>query len=300
MIRSPALAVASTAPRARPPTARGRFFRHKGACAGFLILAAFTVAAIAAPYLAGRDPIEPSLRNRLRPPSAEFWLGTDALGRDLWSRMLYGARLSLPIGLLSTGLSVLVGAPAGLAAGYYAGSSVGWVERLIMRIMDILLAFPAFLLALMLVSALGPGLVNAMLAVGIVGVPVYARIVHASALAVRQREFVTAAQASGASDATIIWRHLLPNSVQPLIVQGTLGVATAILAAAGLSFLGLGARPPAAEWGTMLNDGRVNLETAPWTTMFPGLAILLTVVAINLVGDGLRDALDPRLRSDGS
>ena len=178
---------------------------------------------------------------------------------------MYGARLSLPIGLLATSLSVLAGAPAGLAAGYYAGSAVGWIERLIMRVMDILLAFPAFLLALMLVSALGPGLGNAMLAVGIVGVPVYARIAHAAALAVREREFVAAAQASGASDATIIWRHLLPNSVQPLIVQGTLGVATAILAAAGLSFLGLGARPPAPEWGAMLNDGRVNLDTAPWT-----------------------------------
>lgn len=300
MIRLPAFAMAGVLPHPRPPTARARFLRHKGACAGFLILVVLTVAAIAAPYLAGRDPIEPSLRNRLRPPSAEFWLGTDALGRDLWSRMLYGARLSLPIGLLATGLSVLAGAPAGIAAGYYAGSSVGWVERLIMRVMDILLAFPAFLLALMLVSALGPGLVNAMLAVGIVGVPVYARIAHAAVLAVRQREFVAAAQASGASDATIIWRHLLPNSVQPLIVQGTLGVATAILAAAGLSFLGLGARPPAPEWGAMLNDGRVNLDSAPWTTMFPGLAILSTVVAINLVGDGLRDALDPRLRSDGS
>jgi peptide/nickel transport system permease protein len=296
----PDLAGAMVFPRPRPSTARARFLRHRGACAGFLILVVFTVATIAAPYLGGRDPIEPSLRNRLRPPSAEFWLGTDALGRDLWSRMLYGARLSLPIGLLATGLAVLAGAPAGLAAGYYAGSAVGWVERLIMRVMDILLAFPAFLLALMLVSALGPGLVNAMLAVSIVGVPVYARIAHASALAVRQREFVAAAQASGASDATIIWRHLLPNSVQPLIVQGTLGVATAILAAAGLSFLGLGAQPPAPEWGAMLNDGRVNLETAPWTTMFPGLAILSTVVAINLVGDGLRDALDPRLRSDGT
>jgi peptide/nickel transport system permease protein len=281
-------------------TAWARFLRHRGACAGLLILAVFTVAAIAAPYLSGRDPIEPSLRHRLRPPSADFWLGTDALGRDLWSRLLYGARLSLPIGLLSTGLSVLVGAPAGLAAGFYASSAVGWVERLIMRVMDMLLAFPAFLLALMLVSALGPGLVNAMLAVGIVGIPVYARIAHAAALAVRQREFVTAAQASGASDVTILWRHLLPNSIQPLIVQGTLGVATAILAAAGLSFLGLGAQPPAPEWGAMLSDGRVNLETAPWTTMFPGLAILFTVVAINLVGDGLRDALDPRLRPDKS
>jgi peptide/nickel transport system permease protein len=195
---------------------------------------------------------------------------------------------------------VLAGAPAGLAAGYYAGSAAGWIERLIMRTTDVLLAFPAFLLALMLVSALGPGLANAMLAVGIVGVPVYARIAHASALAVREREFVAATRASGASDAAIIWRHLLPNSVQPLILQGTLGVATAILAAAGLSFLGLGARPPAPEWGAMLSDGRASLDTAPWTTMCPGLAILSTVVAINLVGDGLRHALDPRLRSDGS
>jgi peptide/nickel transport system permease protein len=275
-----------------------RFLRHAGARAGFAVLVIFVAAAIAAPALSPHDPIQPALRDRLRPPSGQFWMGTDQLGRDVWSRILHGARYSLPIGLLSTGISLLVGAPAGMIAAFYTGTSRAWIDRAIMRAMDILLAFPAFLLALMLVTALGPSLINAMIAVGIVGIPVYARLAYAAVLSTKEREFVTAARACGAADLSIIRRHVVPNSIQPLIVQGTLGVATAILAAAGLSFLGLGARPPAPEWGAMLNDGRVALETAPWVTIFPGAAILTAVIAINLVGDGLRDALDPRVRVD--
>jgi len=275
-----------------------RFFRHAGARAGFVVLVVLAAGAIAAPWLSPHDPLLPALRERLRPPSAQFWMGTDQLGRDVWSRILHGARYSLPIGLLSTGISLLVGAPAGMVAAFYTGTPRAWIDRLIMRGMDILLAFPTFLLALMLVTALGPSLINAMIAVGVVGIPVYARLSYAAVLSTKEREFVTAARACGSGDAAIIRRHVVPNSIQPLIVQGTLGVASAILAAAGLSFLGLGARPPAPEWGAMLSDGRVALETAPWVTIFPGAAILVAVIAINLVGDGLRDALDPRVRVD--
>ena len=275
----------------------GRLLRHRGAVIGLIVLGALVAAAIFAPLLASHDPLIPSLRERLSRPSAANLLGTDGLGRDILSRMLFGARYSLPVGLLSTGMSILIGAPAGFLAGFYAASNRNWIDNVLMRIMDTVLAFPSFLLALMLVSALGPSLENAMIAVGIVGIPVFARLARGSTLATKERDFVTAARVVGANDLRLILRHLLPNSVQPLIVQGTLGVATAILTAAGLSFLGLGARPPTPEWGTMLNDGRAVLETAPWVTVFPGLAILAAVIGINLLGDGLRDALDPRLHT---
>ena len=286
-----------SAPAARWRTSlAGRLLRHRGAQVGLVLVAGLAVVALVAPLLAPYDPVAPALRDRLKPPSPEHWFGTDGLGRDILSRVLVGARLSLPIGLLSTSIALLVGAPLGLLAGFYAGSSRRWIDTLFMRLMDILLAFPGFLLALMLVSALGPSLPNAMLAVGIVAIPVYARLARGAVLKTRELEYVTAAQVAGANDWRIIVRHVLPNSVQPLIVQGTLGVASAILTAAGLSFLGLGARPPTPEWGAMLSDGRSVIEMAPWVTVFPGLAIVAAVLGINLLGDGLRDALDPRLR----
>jgi peptide/nickel transport system permease protein len=247
--------------------------------------------------LATFDPLAPALRERLAAPTPKHLLGTDGLGRDIFSRLVFGARYSLPVGLLSTALSLVLGSALGFLAGYYAASERQWVDTLTMRTMDTILAFPSFLLALMLVSALGPSLENAMLAVGIVGIPVFARLARGAVLATKTREYVTAAHVYGAGDLHILLRHILPNSVQPLIVQGTLGVGTAILTAAGLSFLGLGARPPAPEWGSMLNDGRAVLQTSPWVTVYPGLAILAAVLGINLIGDGLRDALDPRIRT---
>lgn len=273
-----------------------RLLRHRSAQIGLVIVSGLLLILILAPQLAPYDPIIPSLSERLQAPSALYWLGTDGLGRDILSRVLYGSRYSLPVGILATVGAVLIGGPLGLFAGYYSGTHRAWIDNLLMRFMDIMLAFPGFLLALMLVSALGPGLENAMIAVAIVSVPIYARVVRGAVLATKEREFVTAAQACGARDTMIMVRHIIPNSVQPLIVQSTLGVAFAILTAAGLSFLGLGARPPDPEWGAMLNDGRGVLETAPWVTAFPGLAIMIAVLGINLLGDGLRDTLDPRLQ----
>jgi peptide/nickel transport system permease protein len=272
-----------------------RLWRHVGARVGAGILTVLVAGAILAPVLSRYDPIQPALTKRLRPPSIEHWFGTDGLGRDTLSRVMYGARYTLPVGLLSTSVSLLVGGPAGVVAGFYAGSAARRIESVIMRLMDLMLAFPGFLLALMLVSALGPNLANAMIAVGVVGIPVYARLAHAAVLQSKERDYVAAARACGGSDLWIMRRHVLPNSIQPLIVQGTLGVGSAILTAAGLSFLGLGAHPPTPEWGAMLSDGRAVLQITPWPTIFPGLAILLAVVAVNFFGDGLRDALDPRL-----
>lgn len=273
----------------------GRLWGHRGARAGIFVLSGLVVMALLGPILTTHDPLGVSLRERLKPPSSSYWLGTDGLGRDIYTRILYGARYSLYIGLLATTLSAVIGVPIGLLAGFYAGSQAGGIDTIFMRVMDVILAFPEVLLALVVVSALGPSLQNAIIAVGVVGIPVYARLGRASVLTVKEREFVLAARVNGASDFRIVTRHILPNSVQPLIVQGTLGMATAILVVAALSFLGLGATPPTPEWGAMLLDGRGVLETAPWVGGFPGLAIFAVVIGINLLGDGLRDALDPRI-----
>lgn len=269
-----------------------RLFRDKLALVGLVIMGAFLLTAILAPVLAPYDPIEQSLVDRREPPSSQNPLGLDDLGRDILSRVIFGARKSLQVGVMSVTMAIVVGTWIGATSGYLGG----WVDSLVMRIMDIMLAFPALLLAIAIVTILGPGLLNMLYAIGIVSIPVYARIARASVLSVKMQDYVLAARSLGASPVRILARHVMPNCLTPLIVQGTLGIGTAILDAAGLSFLGLGAQPPTPEWGAMLGQGRYAMFTAPHIVLFPGLAIVLTVLGFNLLGDGLRDALDPRLR----
>lgn len=269
-----------------------RLRRSPGAMVGLVIVGLFGGLAIFAPWVAPANPISQDLNARLLSPSWAHWLGTDDLGRDLLSRIIYGGRTSLTVGVVSIGLALVVGTVLGLLA----GSSGGWADSVTMRTMDIMLAFPATLLAIFIVGVRGPGLNNAMLAIGVINIPIFARIVRGSVLRVRQEDFVEAARALGAPVARVLGRHILPNSLAPLIVQTTLGVGSAVLEAAGLSFLGLGAQAPTPEWGMMLAATREYLRDAPWVATFPGIAILLTVVGCNLLGDGLRDALDPRLR----
>jgi len=274
-------------------TAAAALVRQRGALVGLLILAALGTMAVAAPWLAARDPIRTAAREALQPPGARFLLGSDQFGRDVASRVVYGARVSLLVGVISVSIAVALGAPLGLVSGYYGGR----LDALIMRVMDVLLAFPGILLALAIVSVLSPGLGNVMIAVGLSAVPGYARLVRATVLAAREHLYVEAARALGGRDGGILVRDILPNVVAPLIVTATLGLGGAILSAAALSFLGLGSQPPQPEWGRMLSEGRDYLREAWWISTFPGLGILLTVLAMNLVGDGLRDVLDPRLKS---
>ena len=269
-----------------------RLRRDQAALVGFGLLFTMILLAIAAPLVATHDPLDQELLKRLKPPSAEFWFGTDDLGRDVFSRILYGGRISLRVGITAVIMGTTIGAFLGSVAGY-AG---GWVDSVISRSMEIVLAFPGTLLAIAVVAARGPGLENTLLAVGLVSVPVYARLMRGSVLSLREREFVTAARCLGASDRRILFQHILPNGLTPLIVQATLGLAGAIVEAAALGFLGLGAQPPAPEWGAMLTDGRNFLLNAPWAMIFPGLAIMMTVLGFNLFGDGLRDALDPQMK----
>jgi peptide/nickel transport system permease protein len=225
-------------------------------------------------------------------PSSKYLLGTDEFGRDILSRLIFGARVSLQVGFIAVGISLVVGGLLGAFAGFYGG----WLDNLIMRVMDVLLSVPQTLLAIAIAAALGPGLYNLMIAVGISAVPNYARIVRGSVLSIRGMEYVEAARAVGSSDLRIILRHIIPNSMAPIIVQSTLGVASAILNAAGLSFIGLGIQPPNPEWGAMLSGGRQYIRDFPHLTLYPGLAIMLTILALNFLGDGLRDALDPKLK----
>ena len=267
-----------------------RMRQNRLSVVGLALIAGFLLLAFAAPLLAPADPMAQALYNRLSPPTLEHPFGTDDFGRDILSRVIYGARISLRVGIVAVLIALVLGTGIGLVAGYWGG----WIDQVLMRVMDLLLAFPSILLAIGIVAILGPGLENAMLAVGIVAVPQYARLVRASVLTVRETDYVLAARAMGASDARILALAILPNCLAPLIVQATLGLATAILDAAGLSFLGLGAQPPTPEWGAMLSQGRELIVRAPWVLTFPGGAIFLTVLAFNLVGDGLRDALDPK------
>lgn len=255
---------------------------------GILFLLLFV--ALCAPVLAPHDPMEQNLYARLQPPSLEHPLGTDDFGRDILSRMIYGSRISLRIGGASITAALLVGTLLGLWAGYWGG----WPDTLIMRCMDLLLAFPSILLAIAIVAVAGPGIDNAIMAVSVVLIPQFARLVRSSVLTVRETAYVEAARALGAGQMRILFVGILPNCMAPIIVQTTLGLGTAILDAAGLSFLGLGAQPPMPEWGAMLAGGRELLFEAPWVMTFPGLAIFIVVLAINLFGDGLRDALDPK------
>lgn len=266
--------------------------RQRGAVVGLVILGSLALMALGAPWLSPRDPIKTAARDALQPPGPRFVLGSDQFGRDVASRVLHGARVSLAVGLISVSIAVALGAPLGLVSGYYGGR----LDGLIMRVMDVLLAFPGILLALAIVSVLTPGLTNVMIAVGLSAVPTYARLVRASVLSARENLYVEAARALGGRDLGILARYILPNVVAPLIVTATLGLGTAILSAAALGFLGLGSQPPQPEWGRMLSEGRDYLREAWWISTFPGLGIMLTVLAMNLLGDGLRDVLDPRLQ----
>ncbi|WP_292301628.1 ABC transporter permease subunit [Mesorhizobium sp.] len=274
------------------------FAVNRGAVIGLFVFILLVLAALFAPLLA---PYAPDVQDKtafLRPPawqaggSTQYLLGTDAVGRDILSRLLYGARFSLLIGAVVVTLALTGGITLGLLAGYFRG----WVDVAIMRIMDLILAFPSLLLALVLVTILGPGLFNAMLAISLVLQPHFARLVRAAVMAEKSREYVVAAKVAGAGHLRLMLRTILPNCLAPLIVQGTLSFSNAILEAAALGFLGLGAQPPTPEWGTMLASAREFILRAWWVVTFPGLAILITVLAINLIGDGLRDALDPKLR----
>jgi len=269
-----------------------RLMRDRLAVAGLIIMGLFLLTAFLAPILAPYDPIAQTLVDRRQPPNSQYLLGTDDLGRDILSRIIYGTRKSLQVGVVSVSMAILIGALIGAVSGYLGG----WFDTLIMRLMDIMLAFPALLLAIAIVTILGPGLLNMLYAIAIVSIPAYARIVRASVLGVKSQDFVLASRSIGSSGKRLLFRHILPNCLTPLIVQGTLGIGTAILDAAGLSFLGLGAQPPTPEWGAMLGGGRFAVFSAPHIVLFPGLAIMLTVLGFNLLGDGLRDALDPRLR----
>ncbi len=269
-----------------------RFRRHRAGLFGLALTSLMIVVALAAPWIAPHDPLAQDLYRGATPPSSSHPLGTDELGRDVLSRVIHGARISLTVGLMAVGIALVIGTLIGLVAGYGGGA----IDLVLMRVVDLLLALPSVLLAVVVVAVLGPSLDNAMLAVAVVIIPQVARLARASVLAIKEEEYVLAVRALGASDTRVVAGSILPNALPPLIVQGTLGIATAILDAAGLSFLGLGAQPPTPEWGAMMSQGRELLFRAPWVVTSPGIAILLTVLAFNLAGDALRDVLDPRLR----
>jgi peptide/nickel transport system permease protein len=296
--------------RARPPSnlwrdTLGHILRQRSSIAGLALLGLLVFAAVFADVIAPYDPIAQLYgiegAQRLAPPcihllgcsesSPQFIMGLDSNARDLFSRVIHGARISLQVGFLTVGFAIVIGTLIGAVAGY-AG---GWVDNLLMRVMDVVLSFPALILAIAIVVVLGASLINAQLAIGIVAIPVFARVMRASVLTIREREFVMASRAMGESGRGILLRRILPNALTPLIVQGTLGIAGAILEVAALSFIGLGNQPPAAEWGSMIGGERNSIFSAPHLIIFPGIALALSVLGFNLLGDGLRDALDPRL-----
>ncbi len=268
------------------------FLRNPLTVIGLAVLGAFALCALLAPVIAPYDPLADELSKRLRPPSPEFWLGSDSLGRDLFSRLVFGARISLFVGVFVVVTAGVFGSLIGVLAGY-AG---GLVEEALMRVTDVFFAFPSLILAMAIAAALGRSLLNTMIAIAVVTWPVYARLVRGQVLSLREREYVTAARSLGAPTGRIIFKHLLPNSLGPILVNASLDMGGAILAAAGLSFIGFGAAPPTPEWGVMVSEGRQFLVTHLWLPLYPGIAILLVVAAFNLIGDGLRDTLDPQLR----
>ena len=299
----PHLGTAEQEPLGPPPVAPWReswhyFLGNRGAVLGLVVLGLLVLTAVFAPLLAPHDPTMQYRDALLVPPAweangrSEFLLGTDALGRDILSRLIFGARFSLVIGLVVVTLALVSGILVGLVAGYFGG----WIDAGIMRVMDIILAFPSLLLALVLVAIIGPGLFNAMLAIAVVLQPHFARLTRGAVMAEKNREYVVAAKVAGASNLRLMVATILPNCLGPLIVQATLSFSNAILDAAALGFLGMGAQPPTPEWGTMLAEAREFITSAWWVVTMPGLAILVTVLAINLIGDGLRDTLDPKLR----
>ncbi|MDR1966641.1 MAG: ABC transporter permease [Synergistaceae bacterium] len=268
------------------------FFRNRMASIGLCILAALLVIAISAPAIAPYEYDEQDLLATLEWPSAKHVFGTDEFGRDVFSRVIYATRISVTVGIVSVSIGMFFGGMLGAVSGFYGGI----VDELVMRVVDVLLAIPSILFAIAIAASLGPGLFNMMLAVGVSSIPYYARILRGSVLSIREQEFIEASRAIGSSSVRILLRHVIPNCLAPIIVQGTLGVADGILYAAALSFIGLGIQPPTPEWGGMLSGGRTYIRDYSYMTLFPGLAIVITILALNFVGDALRDALDPKLR----
>ncbi|WP_337870371.1 nickel transporter permease [Meiothermus sp.] len=283
--------MAAVVPAGRPSRPLRRFLRNPGGLIGLFLLVLLVLVALLAPVIAP-DPISQNIAQRLQPPSAEHWLGTDQLGRDVWARVAHGAGISLRVGFGVVILAVLIGVAVGLLAGTLGG---GW-DNLLMRVTDIFFAFPSLILAMAIAAALGPNLNNTIIAVALVSWPIYARLVRANVLALREREFVEAARALGSSQGRLMLRHLLPNTLTPVFVQASFDVGGAILTAAGLSFIGFGAQPPTPEWGAMVSETRSYIAEAIWAPTAPAMGILLTVLAFNLLGDALRDVLDPRGR----
>ena len=267
--------------------------RNKLAIIGIVFIISLFIIALFAPYIAPHSPYETNFFNTLEGPSREHFLGTDDLGRDVLSRLIYGARISLTIGFISVAIGLIVGVPVGAISGYYGGK----IDIIVQRLVDIMMAFPGMLLAIIIVAVMGVGLVNAMIAVGVVSIPTYIRLVRGSVLSIKNREYVQAAKAIGVRESVIIFKHILPHCLAPIIVQSSLQIGVAILWAAGLGFLGLGAQAPIPEWGAILSQGRGYIRTAHHVTTYPGIAIMLTVLGFNLLGDGLRDALDPKMRN---
>ncbi len=270
-----------------------RFTKNKMALVGAVLIIGLFLTAVFADFIAPFPYDEQNFMAANESPSREYWFGTDEFGRDIFSRIVYASRISLEVGFVAVGIGMVIGGILGALAGYYSNLA----DNIIMRSMDILLSIPSTILAIAIAATLGPGLFNLMLAVGISTIPRYARIVRASVLSIKGHEFIEAAKAVGSSDLRIIFKHILPNCMAPVIVQATLGVASAILNTAGLSFIGLGIQPPIPEWGAMLSSARTYIRDYPYMTIFPGLAIMITVLALNFLGDGLRDALDPKLKS---
>jgi len=266
--------------------------KNRLALIGGAIVLVLALIAVAAPLVSPHDPHKPDVKRILEPPSMRHWLGTDQIGRDVFSRMLYGARVSLAVGFVSVGIATAIGIALGAGAGYHGGP----VDGAVMRLVDLMLVFPRFFLLLAVLAFLKPSIWTIMVVIGLTGWMGVARLVRAEFLALKEREFVIWSQSIGASAFRIIWRHILPNAMGPVLVAMTLGIPAAILTESGLSFLGLGVRPPYATWGNILNEGKEVIELAWWLSVYPGLAILVTVLSYNLLGEGIRDALDPRLR----
>ncbi|MDG5787082.1 ABC transporter permease [Evansella sp. AB-P1] len=267
--------------------------KNKLAIIGIIIISLFVFIAIIAPFISPYAFNTISAGPRLTPPSPEHWFGTDDLGRDTFTRIVYGARISLVVGLFAVTGALVFGTLLGIVAGFFGK----WIDMLISRIFDVMLAFPSILLAIAIVAILGPSLQNALIAIAIINIPIFGRLVRSKVISIRQEEYILAAKALGMKRGRILFHHVLPNSVAPIIVQATLSFGTAILEAAALGFLGLGAQEPTAEWGKMLSDSRQYIQSAPWTVLFPGISIMLVVLGFNMIGDGLRDALDPKMKN---
>lgn len=266
--------------------------RNRRAMLGLSFIIFLVLVAIFADVIAPYGMKEQNLANALQSPNATNWLGTDDLGRDVLSRLIYGTRVSLTVGVSAVAVALVIGGILGVLSGYYKG----WVDTLIMRLCDVLLSIPSILLAIAIVASLGASIQNMILAIGLANIPVFARIIRAGVISVKEKQFIEAGEALGANDALIIFKHIIPNIMSPIIVQSSMGIATAILSAVGLGFIGLGLEASVAEWGTMLNFGRSYIRTHPYLTLYPGLVIMVTILSFNLLGDGLRDAIDPKMR----